>query len=159
MKPHRRLSCGFVAVCAASLLSIDASGQAPPLGSGTLAIPGGVRVIDGDTVEVYVSGRRIGIGLIGIRAPMGNTPCGREATAMLESLVAGGAFMDEHPELFLDTRRRRLYYGRRASNGQSIAVQLARAGVVESTGVGREAPQIAAAIRTAQTRGDGCLWR
>ncbi|MFN8556297.1 MAG: hypothetical protein U0531_02740 [Dehalococcoidia bacterium] len=39
-----------------------------------------VRVIDGDTLDMQINGRRVGVGLIGVSAPATDTPCGREAT-------------------------------------------------------------------------------
>ena len=52
-------------------------GGAPPPGSGPVETRGFVRVIDGDTVEALVRGKRVGIGLAGIDAPPINTDCGR----------------------------------------------------------------------------------
>jgi endonuclease YncB( thermonuclease family) len=54
-------------------------GGAPPAGSGPVDVPGFVRVIDGDTIEFYLDGSRagngslVGVGLIGVEAPQGNT--------------------------------------------------------------------------------------
>ena len=67
------------------------AGGAPVAGSGSVEIAGPVRVIDGDTIEAFIHGRRVGVGLIGIDAPMGNTACGRTATAALQLLTQGGS--------------------------------------------------------------------
>src|SRR5687767_5977312 len=48
-----------------------AAGGAPPPGSGPLTVQVGVRVYDGDTLEVRLGGTRAVIGLIGIEAPQG----------------------------------------------------------------------------------------
>ena len=61
--------------------------QAPPKGSGTIEITGPMRVIDGDTFEVYIDGRQTAIGIIGIKALRANTPCGRRAAQFTADLV------------------------------------------------------------------------
>src|SRR5687767_12379973 len=83
-------------------------GGAPPLGSGDIDHQGFVRVIDGDTVEVRIAGSLVGIGFIGVEAPMGNTDCGKQATAKLWSLVAAGLYAAEDPETAFDERGRRM---------------------------------------------------
>ena len=55
---------------------------------------GYIRVIQGDTLDARMGDRRVGIEIIGIKAPRGNTPCGREATAFLQELVDGGALVE-----------------------------------------------------------------
>src|SRR5918996_390791 len=84
-------------LCAAGLAApAIGRAQAPLPGTGSFDIQGFVRVIDGDTFEVYINGRQSGIGIIGIRAPMGNTPCGRSATARLISYIGrGGIRLEE----------------------------------------------------------------
>ena len=69
------------AVVVALVLSVgpSVSAQAPSRGAGPLNVSGPVRVIDGDTLEVYIDGRQTAIGVIGIKAPRGNTACGRKA--------------------------------------------------------------------------------
>ena len=71
-----------------SLSSTNA--QAPPRGSGWMPVTGSVRVIDADTLEVDVDGRRVGVAVAGIIAPQGNTACGREAIEATQMLVANG---------------------------------------------------------------------
>ena len=83
-------------------------GGAPPAGRGPYEVMGFVRVWDGDTIDVRINGTRVLVGLIGIDAPMGNTPCGREAAARLRALVRGGVRLEEDPALTFDARGRRL---------------------------------------------------
>jgi micrococcal nuclease len=130
--------------------------QAPAPGGGPVTIAGPVRVIDGDTLEVRIDGRRVGVGLIGIEAPQGNTPCGKEAAATLARLVAGGLTLVDDPEQAFDERTRRLYYAT-APDGGSLPVALALAGVVRGNGRGAEGQAIAAAAREARARGVGCV--
>src|SRR5215213_1704935 len=71
------------------------AGGAPPRGSGALNITGSVRAIDGDTLETWINGSRVGIGVLGISAPAGNSECGRQATAQMWGLVSGGIRAEE----------------------------------------------------------------
>ena len=48
-----------------------------------------MRVIDGDTLEVYIDGRQIAIGIIGIKAPRVNSRCGRKAAELMNELANG----------------------------------------------------------------------
>src|SRR5947209_7032866 len=70
-------------------------GGAPPAGSGPVDLSGPIRVIDGNTIETRINGNQVGIGIIGITAPMGNTPCGKAATTALSALLEGTVHMDE----------------------------------------------------------------
>ena len=65
-----------------------------------------VRVIVGDTVEIWRRGGRLGVGLIGIDAPQGNTTCGIEAAAKLQRLVSGGARFLRERSIRFDERFR-----------------------------------------------------
>ncbi|MBA2452954.1 MAG: hypothetical protein H0V47_07265 [Chloroflexia bacterium] len=67
-------------------------GGPPVPGTGPVDTTSFVRVIDGNTVETWLAGSRAGIGLIGITAPMANTPCGQESASYLQNLVYGGLF-------------------------------------------------------------------
>lgn len=135
------------AVLLASVTSISA--QAPPAGSGSFLLKGYVRVIDGDTFEFYIHGHQTGIGLIGIKAPQGNTPCGSEATHALQKLIArGNITIEEDPVIVFDARKRRMYYVV-LPDGSSAAVGMAATGLVRPNGEGREKQQIAAAAAAA----------
>src|SRR6185436_12613298 len=65
-------------------------GGAPPQSTKPIDLQGPIRVIDGNTIETWIDGKRVGIGLVGVEAPMANTNCGRAATGMLWGLVKGG---------------------------------------------------------------------
>jgi glucose/arabinose dehydrogenase len=114
-------------------------------------------VIDGDTVEIRIAGSLVGIGFIGIEAPMGNTDCGRQAASKLSSLVAGGMYAEEDPETAFDERGRRMYYAYMRGRA-SIGLQLVGDGFVHATGRGREAAQLRAAENRARAERRGCLW-
>jgi len=132
--------------------------QAPEPGSGPIDFSGYVRVIDGDTVEVYINGRQIGIGIVGIGAPEGNTDCGREATAHLENLLS--AFQvrfEEDPITPAFDKRKRRMYRLILPDGQSAAVAMAETGLVRPTGDGIDANEIGAALGRSQRAHPGCV--
>lgn len=132
---------GFVPVALAqSTTSIQRAptAGAPPPNSGPVDYKGFVRVIDGDTAEIYINGNQVGIGLIGIKAPMGNTPCGQEAIAFKKQLVIGGLFLKEDRNISFDSRKRRMYYAY-TRDGRSVAKELVQAGEVDADGTGDEA--------------------
>src|SRR5215208_6214856 len=135
-----------------------APGGAPPPGSGPIDYTGFVRVVDGDTIDIYLGGTQVLVGLIGADSPEGNTPCGREAAALLRMLTRGGVLLDEDPGLTFDGRGRRLYYAR-TRDGRAIALELVTAGVARADGTGAESAQLAAAEADARAAGRGCLWR
>jgi endonuclease YncB( thermonuclease family) len=138
-----------------------ASAQAPARGSGQRMVPGPVRVIEADTLEVWLDGSRVGVGVIGIKAPPGNTACGREAIKAASQLVADGIWLEEDLTLpSIDKRKRRMYRVSTAS-GQSLAQDLARAGLagVESADTSAlEFLDIAAAENDAKGVQRGCVW-
>ncbi|MFN2446748.1 MAG: thermonuclease family protein [Vicinamibacterales bacterium] len=117
-----------------------------------------VRVIDGDTVEVTTAGKRLGIGLIGVRAPRGNSECGRLATGALWGLSAAGLVFEEDAEGIPHEKYRRLYYAR-AADGRSVAEHLVLAGLARADGRGRERAALAAAENEARSLRRGCLWQ
>ncbi len=132
--------------------------QAPPRGSGDITFPGFVRAIEGDTFEAWIRGSRVGIGLIGVRAPMGNTACGRSAIALAQNLVRGGVRLEEDLNITFDDRKRRMYYLKRPGDGALIALALVSAGVARADGTGREAAALLAAQADASANRRGCLW-
>src|SRR5262245_38474593 len=129
----------FVSALILALLATSSliNAQAPPAGSGSIRFNGFVRVIDGDTLEVYIKGHQIGIGLIGINAPEGNTECGMKATEALWGLFSEfGITFDEDAEIVFDRRGRRMYYVV-LPDGSSVAVKMANTGFVKSSNQGR----------------------
>ena len=132
-------------------------GQAPPPGSGPIAFNGYVRVIEGDTIEAWINGRQSGIGFIGFDAPMGNTPCGKQAINALGGLVKARLNLDEDPTIAYDARKRRMYYAYGPS-GTSIAHQLVNAGLAHANGQGKEAATLAADEQDAKVHGRGCIF-
>ena len=129
--------------------------QAPPRGSGPVDLPGNLRVVEADTFEAHVAGRQIGIGLIGVKAPMGNTPCGQAAIAIVQALLKKGIHLDEDLTLTFDDRQRRMYYG--LINGSSLALQMVQAGLARADGNGKEAGLLRASEAAARSAGAGCL--
>ncbi len=126
-----------------------------------MQIPGFVRVIDGESIETLIDGQRVGVGFIGISVPQANTPCGREATALLRTLLRGGVNLEEEPALTTDpptdARKRRLYHGN-ARDGRKVAEELVKAGVARANGEGKYAGQLGGLENAARAAGRGCLW-
>ena len=152
-------ACGIVSIALWSAVSVTA--QAPERGHGSLTVRGPVRVIEGDTLELNVDGRRFGVKIIGIKAPEGNTACGRESIAATAQLVAEGIFLDEDLALpSFDARLLRLYQVR-TSAGVPLAAELARAGLARaepSHKGARDLPDVAAAEADARAARRGCVW-
>jgi endonuclease YncB( thermonuclease family) len=135
-------------------------GGAPPAGSGPVDVTGFIRVIEADTVEVRIEGRRVGVGFVGIEAPMGNTACGRRAIDRLVSLLARGLRLeeDEDPDLTFDQRGRRMYHAVSRADGSSLAAELVRTGFARSSGRGRHRAALAALENEARVARRGCVW-
>ena len=151
-----------------ALLSIGAPlvAQAPPQGSGSVIPTGPIRVIDGDTLDVIINGRRVAVGLIGLKAPEGNTPCGKEAIQAMGVLVHAGIRFDEDTRFTFDKKTRRMYYARSRKDGHSLIVDMVSAGYAEAESVADLIPEFAGAEdgvekgaqRDAQNGKRGCLW-
>jgi endonuclease YncB( thermonuclease family) len=149
----------IAAMCAFVAASAFLRAQAPPPGSGPIDFRGFVRVIDGDSFEVYINGHQTGIGLIGITVPMGNTACGKAAANYMRTLIGRtGVRLEEDLSLPFDARKRRMYYVK-LPDGRSIAVEMARAGFARPTGQGIETSEIAAAHADAGASARGCVAR
>ena len=135
-------------------------GGAPAPGSGPRQIAGYIRVIDGDTVEAWIDGKRVAIGILGVDAPQGNTDCGRQATALLRQLARGIWNLEEDPDpaLAFDARMRRLYTVLTPA-GVSVAEALVLAGVAKAEEKGEEGPKLKDAEEKAKRDQVGCLWR
>lgn len=155
----------LLAICAVLLMSgppqsIGQQTLRPRPGSprsGPIDYKGFVRVIDGDTVEIYQNGSQIGIGILGIDAPPGNTPCGRQATQLLQRLAAGGLYFAEDQTLEFDRRKRRLYYAT-TRDYRKVAKELIKAGLAHSTHEGKEKEELDADEIEAQGKRIGCLF-
>jgi endonuclease YncB( thermonuclease family) len=141
-----------------ALTPAPARAQAPPPGSGPIDFGGFVRVIDGDTFEVYIDGHQSGIGIVGIRSAQGNTACGKEATAFLETLIGRGRIrLEEDPVADPYDARKRRMYRLVLPDGRSAAIAIARAGFARATGEGIEKNEIAAAAAAAAAGGGSCV--
>ena len=100
---------------------------------------------------------RVGIGIIGVKAPSRNTPCGREATAFTQDLVSDGALLDEEPGLAFDGRKRRMYHVM-TLDGRSVAEELVTAGLARADGQGSNRDRLAELEADARDALRGCLW-
>ncbi len=129
---------------------------APLAGAGPVDYKGPVRVIEGDTLEIYPNGTQIGIGLIGIQAAPGNTPCGKQAIWLQQQLSKGGLYLAEDPSITFDSRTRRMYYAVTRDN-RKVALELVQAGVAHSLGQGRDKDELTQAENAATVNHVGCL--
>jgi hypothetical protein len=144
-----------------AVLSTSMQGQAPPAGSGPFVITDSIRVIEADTLEVLIEGRRVGVGLVGVKGPAGNTACGRQAIAALYQLLAAGIELHDDARMpTFDSRHRRMFRVAIRPTRASAAVTLARAGLVRADPAALEAAEhaeIAAAEMDARANRRGCL--
>lgn len=122
-----------------------------------MALEGFVRAVQGDTLDARLSNQRIGIGIVGIRAPGGNTPCGKEATAYLQGLVEDGATVEA--DAGGGTDRYRLMYRVSTTDGRSVAEAMVDAGLARADGRGANHDRLAALEGEARAAQRGCLWR
>lgn len=163
MNTHRT-SLSFVLLACAILLPLTARGlaQAPPAGSGTVAVSGPARAIEGDTLEVIIGGRRVGVGIVGIVSPAGNTACGRQAIQFVRSLVQQRLELREDPgapAFDAPPVYRRMYRVLRMPSGTSVAIAMASAGFANADPRAQQAveyAQIVAAAADARANGRGC---
>ena len=80
--------------------------------------------------------RRVGIGIIGIQTPQGNTACGKEATAFAQALVNDGATVEEEAGALQQSYRR--MYNVRTPDGRSVAEEMVTAGFARRERPGSE---------------------
>ncbi|MFN8636904.1 MAG: PQQ-dependent sugar dehydrogenase [Chloroflexota bacterium] len=130
---------------------------APAPKSGPFQPSGYVRVVDGDSIEVVIDGKRVAVAVLGIQAAKYGTACGDAARAQVQSMVGKGVVLQDEPGIILDTIKRRVY---RVStpDGQSVALALVSQGLARSNGLGSEAAVLAAAEAKARQNQTGCLW-
>jgi endonuclease YncB( thermonuclease family) len=136
------------------------SAQAPDRGPATVTINGPVRVIEADTLEVSIRGTRVGVRIAGIRVPRGNTPCGREASAVVRQLLSSGAWLDEEPRLAPVARGWLRLYRVTTPTGRSVAAELAHAGLAAAEPSEADAanyPEILAGEADARNGRRGCV--
>lgn len=160
-----RAVCG--AVCATFAFSggdsAAAAPGAPPPGSGNVDVPHHVRIIDGDSIDAVIGGNRVAVGLIGLRAPLVNTSCGRKAKdelGKLERLArarGGGARFVEDPALAYDERGRRMYHLEERA-GKSLAREMVKGGWARTDNRGKDKDQLKGDEDDARRAGRGCVW-
>lgn len=158
--PRHSLFVGLsTAVClTAGLASPQTGGPAggtPP--SSGIQLEGYIRAIQGDTLDAGNARGRIGIGIIGVKVPGGNTPCGKQATAFTQDFVSDGVQLTEEPGLTLDARKRRMYHVT-APDGRSLAEELVASGFARADGQGANRDRLAELEAAAREARRGCLW-
>ena len=135
----------------------DAASQVPGPADQAFVHNGFVRVIDGDTVEIWKDDRRWGIGLIGIEAPQANTACGMSATARMWELTAQGAKF--HAEADYPNEKYRLMYKADTLEDVSIEAALVAEGLAKvAQDAGKEGARLRALEADAKRENRGCVW-
>jgi len=153
-----RALVAVLAVATFAFLEPGAShGAAPPPVTGTVELEGYVRAVTGDTLDARLSTRRVGIGVAGIRAPLVNTVCGKEAMAFLQELVNDGAKIE--PESGVTPDKYRLVYRVSTMDGRSVAGEMVAAGLAWTNGQGTNRDQLADLEAAARDAKRGCLWQ
>ena len=161
MNWHRAATA--VLVSSGSLITGAAAtlAQAHAPGSGTIRVTGPVRVIEADTLEVSVDGRRVGVGIVGIIAPPGNTDCGKQAIQFAYSLLDSGLELEEDQAVpAFDEAKRRMYRVRRLPSRESVAVAIAAAGFANADPKAQNAidqAEVVAAAANARANRRGCI--
>ena len=146
----------FLAVV--GLTGVSGELQAAPSGAkAPVELEGYVRAIVGDTLDARMSNRRVGIGIIGIQAPQGNTACGKEATAFAQALVNDGATAEEEAGALQQPYRR--MYNVRTPDGRSVAEEMVTAGFARASGQGANRDRLAGLEAAAKAARRGCLWQ
>jgi endonuclease YncB( thermonuclease family) len=145
----------FVAVSGMSPAS-SAAPRVPGPPPATGELEGYVRAVDGNTVDARLDGRRVGIEIIGIKAARGNTPCGRQATAYLQSLIEDGVTIEA--ETGIAHKKYWGMYHLQTLDGRSIADEMVAAGYARSTGQGKRRLGLSDLEQQARAAGRGC-WK
>jgi hypothetical protein len=162
VSPFRLLPGLLLVVLLALPATADAArrverGGPPPAGSGPITLKTFLRAVDGETLEVFIKGRQVGVRVAGVSTPRPNTTCGRAATDALQGLVAGGGRLHDVRGVVFDRRKLRVY---RVTDlkGTGVASKLALAGVVRAVRGQGASRAVIAAERRARAARRGCLW-
>jgi endonuclease YncB( thermonuclease family) len=161
MASHARLLASVPgAVAVLVFVGLNCIPHAPEAASTANRAPvelqGYVRAIQGDTLDARMGNKRVGIGIVGIQAPQGNTACGKEATAFAQSLVNDGATVQEQPGASQERYRR--MYDVRTTDGRSVAEEMVTAGFARANGQGANRDRLAELEAEAKEARRGCLW-
>lgn len=117
------------------------------------------RVIDGNSLDGYIDGKRVAVGLRGALAPSLPAPCGKEAAARNRELAGTKVLLQDPPGgPESDRFGRRLYYVYTAE-GRSIDEALAHAGVARSRADSHYRSFMDSVESEARSARRGCLWR
>jgi endonuclease YncB( thermonuclease family) len=116
------------------------------------------RVIDGDSLDAHVDGKRTAVGFLGAEAPPLNQPCGRPAQARNRELVGGQVLLEADPAYQLDDVGRRLY-SVCTPEGLWIEEVLIREGLARAVRTDAiYGAYLAEAQAHAEAARTGCLW-
>ncbi|MCU1326050.1 MAG: hypothetical protein JWN34_1420, partial [Bryobacterales bacterium] len=132
---------------------LPAEREGPP---SKLTFKGFVRVIDASTFDVFVSGNRVGIGLVGVKPSQANTECGKSAIQTVNTLLRNATLtFDQGSAPVFDARKRRMYHVK--FNGESLARKLVQMGLADVTQEGDERAELNDDKASAQAARTGCV--
>jgi endonuclease YncB( thermonuclease family) len=116
------------------------------------------RAVSGDALDARVDGMRTALGLLGVRAPSPNEPCGAEALARTQELAGDRVLIQSDAAYDLDARGLRLFYGF-SLDGTSIDETLIREGLGYAERTDAQYGAYLAGVQAeAEAAGVGCLW-
>ena len=116
-----------------------------------------VRVIDGDTLDLLISGTKRRVRLFGVDTPERGERCYQEATERTRELSGEEVLIETGPRI--EDRYGRLLFYLYTSDGRSIDAQLIQEGLATAwTKDGQYRDSLAGKEQEARRLGSGCLW-
>jgi endonuclease YncB( thermonuclease family) len=116
------------------------------------------RVIDGDSLDGYIDGRRVAVGYRGVAAPTQRAACGREAEQKNRELIGNRVLLQDPPGgPEYDRLGRRMYYVY-TEDRRSVDEALARSGVARARTDSHYRTFMESVETEARTARRGCLW-
>jgi endonuclease YncB( thermonuclease family) len=116
------------------------------------------RVIDGNSLDAHVHGRRTAVGYLGVWTPAVTEPCGPEALARNRELAGTRVLLEADPTYEFGELGKRLYYAY-TPDGRWIDETLVREGLGRAVRTdARHGAYLAIVQAAAETVGFGCLW-
>jgi endonuclease YncB( thermonuclease family) len=130
----------------------------PPATDATLIEASVTRVLDGNTLDSQVLGRRLFVAYVGAEAVEANQPCGAEARARNRELAGDRVLLEADPGFQNDDRGRGLYYAFTLDR-VSIDETLIREGLARAVRTdARYGAYLLAVEEEARAARRGCLW-
>jgi endonuclease YncB( thermonuclease family) len=115
------------------------------------------RVIDGNSLDAYIDGRRTAVGYLGVWTPAITEPCGPDALARNRELAGRRVLLEADPTYELGELGKRLYYAY-TPDGRWIDETLVREGLGRAVrSDARHGAYLATVQAATEAAGVGCL--